>query len=79
MARLTEFHRQHCRVFVPVPAASGRGPVAARQLGGTRVARCSPRGATPAQGRLVQAVGRKALGPSLAFNEEGPAPSRAGT
>jgi hypothetical protein len=45
-------HRSLSR-FVPVPAVSGHGPVAARQLGSARIARRSPRGVALAREHFV--------------------------
>jgi hypothetical protein len=63
--------------------ASTFTPLLARWLlcgswSGARVGRRSPHGAPPAQGCLVQAVGRGAQHPCPALGEEGPCPRQAG-
>jgi hypothetical protein len=65
-------------VLARMPVALVRGRTASRQPDGTRAGRRSPHGAPPAQGCLVQDVGRGARHPCPALGEEGPAPRRAG-
>jgi hypothetical protein len=54
------------------------GRAAGRQLDGAHAGRRPPHGAPPAQGCLVQVIGRGARHPCPALGEEGQAPRRAG-
>jgi hypothetical protein len=66
-----------CRVPARAPVALVRGRVAGRQPDGAHAGHHFPHGAPPAQGYLVQAVGRVARHPCPALGEEGPSPRRA--